>query len=191
VYDSPLLSLLSQFVPSAQTTSQDGDDERVASSATAHGEFVSLSHRRRSKTATTDRRLRVASSASARGELVKLLVEDKDVSPRLPGPLASAAKAVKRRLAVQRSYQPHVVTETRASQRSHTNSVSNIKSHRNVGQLPDSHKHRQYSPGLSNHCRSHSRTHRGIKRPALHDTRVPAQYVGKNCRSIISHKTAQ
>jgi len=119
VYDSPLLSLLSQLVPSAQTTCQDGDDEGVAS------------------------------STSARGELVKLLVEHEDVSPRLPGPLASAAKAVRRRLAVQRSYQPHVVTEPRASQRSHTNSVSNIKSHRNVvGKLPDSHKHRRYSPGL-------------------------------------------
>jgi len=149
VYDSPLLSLLGQFVPSAQTTWQDGDDEGVASSTSARGEFVSLSHRRRSKTATTNRRQRVASSMSVRGELVKLLVEHEDVSPRLPCPLASAAKAVRRRLAVQRSYQPHVVTEPRASQRSHTNSVSNIKSHRNVvGKLPDSHKHRRYSPGL-------------------------------------------
>jgi len=137
VYDSPLMSLLSQFVPSAQTTCQDGDDERVASSATAHGEFVSLSHRRRSKTATTDRRLRVASSASARGELVKLLVEDKDVSPRLPGPLASAAKAngATRTVSVTSS-----LIETSANFRIHTNTVSTV---------PDSQTTAGLTPGLT------------------------------------------
>ena len=119
VYDSPLLSLLSQLVPSAQTTCQDGDDEGVAS------------------------------STSARGELVKLLVEHEDVSPQLPGPPVSAAKAFRRQLAVQRSYQSHVVTELMlANGATRTvpvtpsltvTSSANFRSHTNtVGTVPDS-----------------------------------------------------